>query len=60
MKKIFNLFAMIKHDLRTMHWPNKSETQKSFFIVMILAFVLGLYIFGLDTLFTELYQMVIF
>jgi len=60
MKKIFNLFAMIKHDLRTMHWPTSTETQKSFFIVMILALILGVYVFGLDTLFTELYQLIIF
>jgi preprotein translocase SecE subunit len=60
MKKIFNFFAMIKNDLRTMHWAPITEVQKSYFLVLALAFILGMYIFGLDSLFTKVYQLVIF
>ena len=60
MKKIFNFFALLKNDLRTMHWATIPEVQKSYFIVLGLVTIIGLYIFGLDTLFTKVYQLIIF
>lgn len=60
MKNIVNFFGLLKHDIRTMHWPKKEDLIKSYFIVLATALVLGLYIFGLDYFFTAIYQKIIF
>lgn len=60
MKKIFNYFALIKNDLRTIHWPKQEELLRSFWIVLLLAAFLGVYIFGVDYLFTSMYKLIIF
>jgi preprotein translocase SecE subunit len=60
MKKVFKYFALLKYDIRTITWPKKEELQKSFFVVLLLAALLGSFIFGLDYIFTGLYKTIIF
>lgn len=60
MKKIFNYFGLLKNDIKTIHWPKKEELYTSYAIVLVLALCLGLYIFGVDYLFTSMYKLIIF
>jgi preprotein translocase SecE subunit len=60
MKKIFSYFGLIKNDIKTIHWPKKEELYKSYAIVLVLALCLGVYIFGIDYVFTSMYKLIIF
>lgn len=60
MKKLFKYFGLIKNDIKTIHWPIQEELKKSFIIVLVLALLLGTYVFSLDYFFTLLYKLIIF
>lgn len=49
----------VKQELKKVVWPSKKETVRLTAVVIIVCLVIGLYIGGLDLIFTKLMELVI-
>ena len=57
--KVGKFFKDYKTEFKKIKWPTLRETNKSFLLVFVAVAVVGLVIFGLDTLFTKLAEIFI-
>ena len=54
MKKIIDFLKSVKQELKQVTWPTKQQATKMTIIVVISSIIVGLFIAGLDYLFTQL------
>jgi preprotein translocase subunit SecE len=59
MRAIRNFFGEVKIELSKVTWPTKDEAVKLTLTVFILAGILGVYVGGLDYLFTTLLTLIV-
>lgn len=63
MKRFFQRFVKYLHDIRVelkkVHWPTRREFMVFTVIVLSSVFVIGLFFWGLDTVFLGMLQLII-
>ncbi|TKJ40499.1 preprotein translocase subunit SecE [candidate division LCP-89 bacterium B3_LCP] len=57
-KKFSNYLKDVQVEMTKVSWPTKDELRESTMIVIFLAIILAIYIFGIDTGLTNLMKMV--
>ena len=59
MKSVVNFFSEVKLELSKVTWPKRDEVIKLTLIVLLVSGILGVYVGGLDYLFTKLLALVV-
>jgi preprotein translocase subunit SecE len=63
MKRIFQRFSKFLHDVRIelkkVHWPTKREFTVFTGIVLVVVLIVGIFFWGLDTVFLAALQLII-
>ncbi len=54
MKKIIDFLKSVKQELKQVTWPTKQQATKMTIIVIVSSIIVGLFIAGLDYVFTQL------
>ncbi len=54
MKKIIDFLKSVKQELKQVTWPTKQQATKMTLIVVVSSIIVGLFIAGLDYVFTQL------
>lgn len=52
-------FSQVQEELQKVTWPTRRQTQTKTLVVIAVSIVVGLYIGGLDLLFTQLTQLLL-
>lgn len=59
MKRVINFFSEIKEELKKVTWPSWQEVIRLTLIVFVVSAVIGIYVGGLDYVFTKLLSLTI-
>jgi preprotein translocase subunit SecE len=59
MKSVLTFFSEIKSELSKVTWPKRNEVVKLTLIVFVVSGAIGLYVGGLDFLFTKILTVVL-
>lgn len=54
-----NYLKEVRHELTMVSWPTRQQTIRMTIMVMVISVIIGLYVGGLDFLFTRLIQLVL-
>ena len=53
-----SFFAEVKAELKKVTWPSKAEVQNTTLVVIMTTIFFGFYLWGLDVVFTQIFQVV--
>ena len=59
MKKIISFIGQTKEELKKVTWPSKKEVIRLTMVVIVSSVIVGLYLGGMDFLFTKLLGLII-
>lgn len=59
MKSVVTFFSEVKSELSKVTWPKRTETIKLTLIVFLVSGIVGLYVGGLDFLFTKVLTVIL-
>ena len=59
MKKIFTYIGEVREELKKVSWPSREEVIRLTGVVIISSVIVGLYLGGLDYIFTQLLGLII-
>jgi preprotein translocase subunit SecE len=59
MKQVLSFFSEVKSELSKVTWPKRNEVVKLTLIVFVVSGAIGLYVGGLDFLFTKILTVVL-
>ncbi len=59
MKKVVDFFSEVKLELSKVTWPTKDEVVRLTLVVIAISAIVGIYIGGVDYLFTKLLELLI-
>ncbi|KKS95927.1 MAG: hypothetical protein UV71_C0002G0037 [Microgenomates group bacterium GW2011_GWC1_43_13] len=59
MKSVVSFFSEVRSELSRVTWPKRDDVVKLTFIVFLISGAIGLYVGGLDYLFTRILTLVI-
>ncbi|EKD62308.1 MAG: hypothetical protein ACD_52C00236G0001 [uncultured bacterium] len=60
LKNTLSFFSEVKSEVAKVTWPSKNEVTKLTMIVVTVSLLVGIYLGGLDFLFTKLLELVVY
>lgn len=56
---LFKFFGEVRAEIEKVTWPTRNETITLTIVVVIISFIVGIYLGGLDLLFTKMLEFLI-
>jgi len=58
MKKLQNYLKEVIRELKKVSWPNKEELKGSTFVVIFFSLIMALFVWGVDFIFSKIFEMI--
>lgn len=59
MKQAITFLKEVRHELTKVTWPKREEVVKLTLLVIVISLIVGVYVGGLDVIFTKLLEVVV-